>query len=221
MYGSKNKSWAQRIFIFVMQCVFLGFSFWFLFLGGNSIFGWPIGDYYRRIFLFAFSLVIFLRMNFMIFYLLKRGITWGEAVNIPFAFALYYIGFSMLGGVVEKPLDYIDFIATFLFISGSAINTVSELLRNQWKKNVDNKGALYTGGLFKYSIHINYFGDFVWVTGFALMTRNAWSIIIPVILFVFFVFINIPKHDEYLRKKYGKAFKEYENSTKRFIPFIY
>ncbi|MGR5960169.1 DUF1295 domain-containing protein [Bacillus cereus] len=38
------------------------------------------------------------------------------------------------------------------------LNTVSELLRKSFKDNPVNQGKLYTGGLFKYAIHINYLG---------------------------------------------------------------
>lgn len=31
---------------------------------------------------------------------------------------------------------------------------------------------------------------------------------------------NIPLHDQYLRKKYGRAFEKYEAETKKFILFV-
>ncbi|GIN73293.1 hypothetical protein J14TS2_37680 [Bacillus sp. J14TS2] len=221
MYGSANKSWPQRLTILASECVLLVFVYWFLFLNGNEIFHLPEGDFYRKELLFVFCLIVFFRMSFMVVYLLKRGITWGEAGSVPFAFAFYYIGFSVLGGITDKPLDWIDGIAVFLFLAGSVINTLAEILRDRWKRHSRNKGKLYTGGLFKYAIHINYFGDVVWVTGFALLTRNMWSGVMPLFLFLMFVFLNIPHHDQYLRGKYGKSFEQYEKETKRFIPFVY
>ncbi|MGP4081494.1 DUF1295 domain-containing protein [Pseudalkalibacillus sp. R45] len=152
---------------------------------------------------------------------MKRGITWEETWGVVFAFMIYYLGFSILGGIIDKPLDWIDGIAIFIFLAGSVINTLSEVLRNQWKKDSQNKGRLYTGGLFKYAIHINYFGDVVWVVGFALLTRNLWSVVVPFGLFIMFVYFNIPEHDRYLRERYGKAFVAYEKKTKKLIPFVY
>ncbi|MBM7553893.1 methyltransferase family protein [Thalassobacillus pellis] len=152
---------------------------------------------------------------------MKRGITWEETGGVIFAFAVYYIGFSILGGISEEPLDWIDGIAVFIFLTGSVINTLSEVLRDQWKKDSRNKGKLYTGGLFKYAVHINYFGDVVWVCGFALLTRNVWAGLVPLFLLAMFIFLNIPKHDSYLRVKYGKAFEDYEKVTKKLIPYIY
>ncbi|WP_233531834.1 DUF1295 domain-containing protein [Paenibacillus alkalitolerans] len=221
MFGSANKSWPQRVSIISGECMFLLFSYWYLFMNGNVYFSLPEGDFNRNVLLFGFSMVTFFRMSFMVFYLLRRGISWRETWGVIFAFAIYYIGFSMLGSAQDKPPDWLDGIAVFIFVSGSMINTLSEMLRNQWKKDERNKGKLYTGGLFKYSIHINYFGDVLWVCGFALLTRNIWAGLIPLFLFFMFVFLYIPEHDRYLKTKYGAAFEKYEKNTKKLIPFIY
>ncbi|MGA8941604.1 MAG: DUF1295 domain-containing protein [Thermoactinomyces sp.] len=221
MYGSTDKSLPQRILIFGLQCLFLAFVAWFLFFKGYEALGFSQGNEERKILLFSFCLVVFLRMNYMMFFLLKRGITWEEAVSVPLAFAIYYIGFTLLGSTSKLPIDWIDYLAISVFITGSLINTISEVMRERWKKDPRNKGHLYTKGLFKYAIHINYFGDLVWVSGFALLTRNSWSILVPALLFVFFVFYNIPLHDKYLINKYGKEFEQYRQKTKKLIPFIY
>lgn len=94
------------------------------------------------------------------------------------------------------------------------LNTGSELMRDNWKKNPENKGKLYTTGLFKYAMHINFFGDLLWVTAYAIVTRNGYSLLIPAFLFCLFAFYNIPKLDRYLAAKYGKAFDEYRKKLK-------
>lgn len=221
MYGISNKSWPQRLTIILSECLFLLFVYEFLFPGWSDFFRLSEGDFGRKVLLFIFCIIVFLRMSFMVVYLLKRGITWEETGGVIFAFAVYYIGFSILGGISEEPLDWIDGIAVFIFLTGSVINTLSEVLRDQWKKDSRNKGKLYTGGLFKYAVHINYFGDVVWVCGFALLTRNVWAGLVPLFLLAMFIFLNIPKHDSYLRVKYGKAFEDYEKVTKKLIPYIY
>ena len=70
-------------------------------------------------------------------------------------------------------------------------------------------------------MHINYFGDILWVAALAILTRNYYASIVPILLFVMFVFYNIPMLDKYLSTKYGKAFQEYQKKTKKLIPFIY
>lgn len=146
---------------------------------------------------------------------------WEETFSILFAFALYYVGFALFGYRSTQNIDFVDILAIGIFLLGSFLNTGSEIARDKWKKDLNNSGQLYTIGLFKYSMHINYFGDLLWVSAYALLTRNWYSITIPVFLFCFFTFYNIPKLDAYLSSKYGKQFEEYRNITKKFIPFIY
>jgi len=223
MYGQKDKSIPQKTVMKLFELIILAVSFWILFGNGYAeITGdrGTSGIFSRRVLLFFFNCIVFIRMTFTMFYLVKRRIPWEEAFSIPFAFALYYIGFAMLGYTCKTELSFIDDIAIALFLSGSYLNTGSELARDKWKKDPANKGKLYTEGLFGYSMHINYFGDLLWVIAYAIVTCNIYSVFIPVFLFSFFAFYNIPKLDKYLAGRYGKQFEDYSKRTKKFIPFI-
>ncbi|HKJ67827.1 MAG TPA: DUF1295 domain-containing protein [bacterium] len=126
----------------------------------------------RRIVIFAFNIIIFLRMAYMMFFLLKRKIAWEESISLPIAFAIYFIGFSLFALPAAEPPGGPDWFAIALFVTGCVLNTGGEILRDRWKKQPENQGKIYTGGFFKYARHINYFGDILWVTAYALMTRN-------------------------------------------------
>ena len=225
MYNQKDKSYPQKIILTTLEIIIIGFSYWILFANGyNKIFSPTnplVGNSIRHIIIFIFNIVVFLRILVTTFSLIKRRIPWEEAFSIPIAFALYYIGFALLGYKSSQPIGIIEIVAILLFLFGSFLNTGSELARDVWKRNPYNKGQLYTIGLFKYSMHINYFGDLLWVSAYALVTRNWYSISIPIFLFCFFAFFNIPKLDAYLKSKYGNQFDEYRKNTKKFIPFIY
>ena len=225
LYNKKGKSIPQKIVLITLETVILGISYWILFADGyNKIFSSPdiiSGNPTRHLILFIFNLIVFLRIKITILYLIKRNIPWEEAFSIPFAFALYYIGFALFGYKTQHTIGLIDSLAILVFLAGSYLNTGSELARHRWKKNPENKGKLYTTGLFKCSMHINYFGDLLWVTGYAIFTRNWYSVSIIIFLFCFFAFYNIPKLDRYLSSKYSGQFEEYTKKTKKFIPFIY
>ncbi len=225
LYGKEDKSIPQKIVLTVLEIVILVFSYWILFDKGYSVIFSAgrenAGNETRHLILFVFNCIVFARILITVFYLLKRKIPWDEAFSIPFAFAVYYIGYAMLGYESKSPAGIQDFIGIIFFTAGSFLNTVSELQRNKWKKSASNKGHLFRGGLFKYSMHINYFGDLLWVTGYAFVTHNPWSILIPVMIFCFFAFYNIPKLDAYLASKYKGEFNDYRQSTRKFIPFIY
>jgi protein-S-isoprenylcysteine O-methyltransferase Ste14 len=226
IYAHQGRSIPQKTLLVGIQTLLLGVTGWLLLGNGlatlNRWFGWNLatGDETRRILLFACAAVVWARILFTQLYLLKRAIGWEEAASIPLAFMLYYLGFSLLGGTRAIPVDGLDGLAVALFVGGSFLNTYSEILRDIWRKRPENRVRLYTGGLFRYARHINYFGDLVWVSGYALLTRNPWSALIPVLLFLFFYLYNAPQLDQHLRQKYPEAFAAYEKRTKMLIPFV-
>lgn len=226
LYGEKHHSAPQKIVIHILEIAFLSLSFWLLFGSGGAWFGHLLGienasnASSRRIILFLFHLITFLRLGFMMVVLLKRRIPWEESFSVPIAFALYYVGFTLLTLPSSLALDAWDLVGIGVFIFGGILNTGGEYLRHLWKKDPENKGKLYTGGFFKYSRHVNYLGDLLWVGGYAILSRNYWSFLIVVLLFSFFVFYNAPKLDRYLKEKYGEQYDHYAKKTRMLIPFI-
>jgi len=227
MYGQKGRSLGQKMIIHLFEIIFVWMSFWLLFQSGGK---WcqtylhihnAANGLDRRVVIFIFNIITFFRLAYMMFFLLKRRIPWQESISIPFAFALYYIGYPLLVLPVSQPIDYLDYFSIILFFSGCVLNTGGEVLRNKWKQHPEHQGQLYTKGFFKYSRHINYFGDLLWVTAYALMTRNWYAVSIPLFLFCFFAFYNAPELDRYLKSRYGAAFENYARTTKMLIPFLY
>jgi protein-S-isoprenylcysteine O-methyltransferase Ste14 len=227
LYLEKSKSIPQKITLNVIEVFLLCLSYWILFKNGGDWFENHLhihnasGNTERRIIIFGFNIIIFIRLAYMMIFLLKRKIPFEESISVAFAFALYYIGYSLFVLPKSVPVDGLDYFAIVLFITGCILNTGGEIMRHRWKMKPENKGKIYTGGFFRYSRHINYFGDILWVTAYALITRNWFAVSIPVFLFCFFAFFNAPKLDDYLRTRYGKDFDEYSKKTRMLIPFIF
>lgn len=227
IYGMSHSSAPQKAVMMIAQTLILALAVWLLFFGGLEWISrlihvsWSRVVGARRVALAAAFAVVYLRIALTGLYLLKRAMGWQEAISIPFAFMLYYLGFPLFAGPVSAPFGVFGIIGIVLFMIGSYLNTGSELMRNSWKKDRANAGHLYTGGLFRYAMHINYFGDVLWVAGLAFMTANPWAATIPVVLFCFFAFYNAPMLDRHLAEKYGEEFTAYRSTTKRIIPFLY
>lgn len=222
MYGQKDPSRPQKLVIVAFELLMIATSYAVLsgpLLPDVRAFG-DAPSFARNATLFTFNLVVFARFLATLFVFMERRIPWGEALTIPFAFALYLLVFPLLARPASVAFGAIEVVGIGLFVAGSFVNTYSEHQRRRWKRLPENKGKLFTGGLFAASMHPNYFGDLLWVSGYACVTRNAFAWLVPAVLFVFFYFVNIPKLDEHLRAHYGDAFTEYERRTKRLIPFV-
>lgn len=226
-----GKATAQRFTFVGLHLALVLFCAWLVFAGGfaylGSLFGeqWQFADMTRAEILFGCAALYWLRHAITVLYLLQRAIDWSEVFGLLCFMAFFEIGLLGLGGGAFRdsviPLGGLDVVAVVLLVVGSFFNTFSELQRKWWKKDASNKGKCYTEGLFKYSMHINYFGDSVLFTGWALFTVNFWTLLLPLSMAYSFVAFHIPALDSYLEDRYGEPFKRYAAKTKKFIPFIY
>ena len=197
MHGIYHTSLLKKIIWQGFHLLFVFFVFWLLFLGGlqhlSFLFGVSFipGDLVRRIIIFCTSLTIFIRWAITGFYLMKRAMRWAEAIVVTIELLVFHTSFAIIGGQVARPVGFIECIGIILFIVGSYLNTGSEIMRLIWKKNPENKGKIYDKGLFKYSMHINYFGDSVWSTAMALISGSLWIFLIPLYMTIGFIFIWI------------------------------
>lgn len=110
-------------------------------------------------------------------------------------------------------------VGLLLYVAGSWLNTTSELGCHRWKKT--HPGRLYTGGLFRYSRHINYFGDTVLFTGYALVSGPWWVLTLPALMTAGFIFEHVPRLDKHLATKYKEEYQRWAGRTARFVPFVY
>ncbi len=175
----------------------------------------------RQAALLACAFIFIARAALTLFVYVKRRIPWWEA-----AWGAVGIGLSLFlllrhGMRVSQPLGFVDVPGIFLYATGSYLGTASEYSRHVWKARAENQGHLYTEGLFRLSRHINYFGDLLLFLGFAMLTRQLWTGIIPLAMGLNFVLFVIPAHDAYLRNRYAGEYEDYARSTKRLVPFLY
>jgi protein-S-isoprenylcysteine O-methyltransferase Ste14 len=227
MYSEHSASTEQKVTLASLHFVILLIVVWLLFFNGID---WVIGllgispssgDMTRRIFIVSGGLVYFIRLLFAEFVFIKREVKWSEALTIALWIFIIYMVFSFTAGTNPIKPGSRFYAGIVLYAIGSFINTASEYMRYRWKKNPEHKNHLYKRGLFKLSRHINYFGDVILFTGFAMFTGSVYPFIIPAAMIILFLIVNIPMLESYLHEKYGNEFDEYSKHTKKFIPFVY
>ncbi len=181
----------------------------------------PVGSLDRQVLLLACVAFYIARAAATLFTFVKRRIPWWEAAYGGGMIGVVLFVFLRQGLKVPQPLDGWDVVAIVLYLAGSYIGTASEYGRHVWKTQPENKGHLYTGGLFRFSRHINYFGDLLLFFGLGMLTRQLWTGIVPLAMGLNFVLSLIPAQDAYLATRYGDEFAEYARRTKKLVPFLY
>ncbi len=179
------------------------------------------GDPVRRTLIVFCLIIYFVRLQVTVWVFQKRKWTWLETITITVLMSFVLYAFARVGGNNNQVVGVVEVIGILLYLSGSYFNTQSEYYRHVWKLKDENRGRLYTEGLFSLSMHINYFGDIVLFTGLAMVTYRLSMLVIPLIMALNFIFNIIPSLDRYLEKKYENDFREYSRKTKKFIPLIY
>lgn len=227
LYELRDPSVAQRLALASFVGAWLALACWLLFGGGlktvSGWFGWiwKPGDLARRSCLAAAFSTYFIRILFTEFVFLKRGVSWSEVFTVvPWIFCIYVL-LATAGGQNSSTLGVAGALGVALFVVGSWMNSYGEYKRHAWKRRPENRGRLYTEGLFRYLRHPNYFGDLMSFSGLCLIAGSWWTALIPVTMLAGFVFVNVPALDSHLHEKYGAAFDEYASRTRKLIPFVY
>ncbi|MCB9640591.1 MAG: DUF1295 domain-containing protein [Myxococcales bacterium] len=212
MHGQIESTKVPRIFATFLHGSAVAIAAWLLLRDGTLS--------TQALFLLACSVIYFLRVVFGMFVLIQRRIDWGEALTLCVIFLSIHVGFSWLSLSQTPHLGFLVGGAA-LYLFGSYLNTGSEFARYLWKKHPEHKGKLYQEGLFRHSMHINYFGDVLLFSGFAMITGSLWSYLWPLVMTLGFVTYQIPSLDAYLAERYKQQFAAYAAKTKKFIPYIY
>jgi len=178
-------------------------------------------DPFREYLLLACAIVFYVRLALCLLIFVKRKVSWFEGVSVGLLYGFLVVMFTIWGSHPNLSSGFIEISGILLFVTGSIINSASDYQRYAWKKRSENAGHLYTKGLFRYAMHINFFGDTVMFVGYALVTQNLMSLIPVFALFLNFIFIQIPRLDEYLEQRYGTEFIAYAKHTKKLVPFIF
>lgn len=214
-----DRSYGPKFVFCVLHAGVAALCLWLAFGG----FGWP--DPLRAKVLAGCALLYFLRHAFTLFVLLKRRVQLSEALGLIAFMALFEIGFLLLGaGAIRGtavPFGWLDWVGLGMVGIGSFLNTGSEVQRWLWKRRPSSKGRCYTEGLFAYSMHINYFGDAILFSGWAILAASLFAWPVPIFVTASFVWFHIPALDAYLSERYGDEFTAYAAKTAKFVPFIY
>ncbi len=227
IYAVRGSCVAHRTFLTVAIGLCVAVAWWLLLGGGIPAIGasvgwtWSLGSEARRLCLAIALSIYFVRLLFTQFVFLRRAVSWSETGMIAPWILCIYLLLSFAGGTNPNPPGTASAAGVLLFLMGSWMNSHAEYARHNWKQLAENRGRLYTLGLFRYSRHPNYLGDLISFSGLCLIAGRWITVVVPLMMLCGFVFANIPMLDAHLHDHYGAAFDEYAGRTRKLIPFVY
>ncbi len=155
-------------------------------------------------------------IKFLGFWVLQAVAVW--AIMLP---AVVFLSLD-----AKPPFTWVSAIGIALWATGLIIETVSDQQKYTFKNNPDNRGRFISTGLWKFSRHPNYFGEFLLWWGVFLIIAPALSgvlyitIVGPVSLTLLLLFVSgVPLLEKSADSKYGDSeeYREYKRRTSLFV----
>lgn len=150
---------------------------------------------------------------------------WLKSLGIIFWFQalLAWIISMPLWAALTMPSDLLllDLLAVVLWTVGMMFETVGDWQLGQFKADPANQGKAMDQGLWRYTRHPNYFGEWlIWwgFYGFALPTGAWWTIVGPLLLtYMLLKFSGVALMEEDIVER-RPAYREYMERTNAFFP---
>lgn len=138
------------------------------------------------------------------------------------ALLAWVISLPLLAGIhSDAPLGWLDYAGVALWAIGFVFEAGGDWQLARFKANPANRGKVMDRGLWRYTRHPNYFGDFCIWWGFFLIALSAggwWSVIGPVLMSVLLLRVS---GVALLEKDIGErrpAYRDYVQRTNAFFP---
>jgi steroid 5-alpha reductase family enzyme len=155
------------------------------------------------------------------------GFAW-KSVYLVFGFQAvlaWLISLPLLGAIgsdtAPPALGWLDYLGAALWLVGWTFETVGDWQLSRFKADPANAGRVMDRGLWRYTRHPNYFGDFCIWWGFFLIALAAgawWSVVGPAIMSVLLLRVSgvaLLERDIGQRRP---GYAEYVRRTNAFFP---
>ena len=131
------------------------------------------------------------------------------------------------GQVPESPAapTWLDWLGIALWAAGVIFESVGDVQLARFKANPENRGRVLDHGLWRYTRHPNYFGDFLMWWGIYLIALAAspaktwWTAIGPALMSFFLMRVSgVTLLEKSLKQSKGPAYARYIERTNAFFP---
>jgi steroid 5-alpha reductase family enzyme len=153
---------------------------------------------------------------------LDRHLSVSEKHALPFVMTnaagwLYCLPFYFVARRAG-PANWLDAVAVGVYVVGSLVHATADLQKKQFKERAGTTGRILDQGLWAWSRHPNYFGDFLVYVSWALLAADPWAWVAPATNLLQYAFDAIPKSESWSSERYGSSWTEYARRTSPFVP---
>ncbi len=152
---------------------------------------------------------------------------WIKSLYIVFglqALLAWLISLPLLGAIhATKAIIWVDFVGIAFWLLGFLWESIADWQLVQFKAQSGNKGKVMDTGLWRFSRHPNYFGEFCIWWGYGLIALSAgawWSIPAPLLMTMMLLKVS---GVALLEKDIGErrpGYAEYIRCTNAFLPWL-
>jgi steroid 5-alpha reductase family enzyme len=121
----------------------------------------------------------------------------------------------------DAPLGVLDAVAAALWLTGFIFEAVGDYQLARFKRRKDSKGRVMETGLWRYTRHPNYFGDFcIWWSFylFAVAAGGWWSVVSPLLMSFLLLKVSGVAMLETTITRRRPEYAEYIRRTNAFFP---
>lgn len=146
-------------------------------------------------------------------FLLQGGLIWIIALPVQVVHA----------PGATAPLGWIDMAGTLAFAVGLGFEWVGDVQLARFKRRPSSAGAVMDRGLWRYSRHPNYFGNFLlwWGLGVIGVSTGAWwTLVGPAVLTFLLLRVSGVSLLESTISERRPGYREYAERTSAFVPWF-
>jgi steroid 5-alpha reductase family enzyme len=136
----------------------------------------------------------------------------------------WFVFIGLLPGLYLAPdFHWLDGVALVLWTTGMYFEVVADMQLYLFKQNAENKGRVLDAGLWRYSRHPNYFGEFLVWWAFFLMSVTTgawWAIVAPVIMTILLLKVSGVGLMEKGMNNRRPEYQSYVERTNTFMPWF-
>jgi steroid 5-alpha reductase family enzyme len=128
---------------------------------------------------------------------------------------------AVVGRASQRPLNWVDALGAAVWLVGFVFEAAGDWQLARFKADPSNKGRLFTGGVWRYTRHPNYFGDAaVWWGHYLIAVASGawWTVYSPVLMTFLLVRVSGVSMLESALRDSKPGYREYIESTSAFFP---